>query len=438
MDESPTTPPASPESKAQQLAEHLFRHESGKMVAILVGIYGPHCLQMAEDAVQEAMIRALRSWPLSALPDNPPAWLLRTAKNLMTDQLRREKFFEEKQPEIVAGLESSAASEEDNGFSDDQLRLMFVCCHPSLPQNAQAALALKTLCGFSPLEIARAFLISEAAVNKRLTRARERVRELSLPFAVPEPQELPERLDGVLGTLYLLFNEGYKASAGDRLVREDLCHEAIRILTLLTQHPVIQEPRAFALLALMLLTAARLPARTNANGDLQQLHEQDRSVWDQQMIQQGIQCLARSADGVSVTPYHLEAAIASCHSTAATANDTDWQKILHLYDQLMRQTSSPIAAMNRAVAVARVHGPKAGQDALTHIAQHDIRTSSHLFHAIQGSLASELGDFHAAQTHYQKALGLAELPAERAFIERRLKECMRHCEAMDWGKTPEA
>ncbi len=425
MPASPTQHQQNTENKAHQLTEHLFRHESGKMVAILVGIYGPHCLQMAEDAVQEAMIRALLAWPVSNLPDNPSAWLLRTAKNLMTDQLRREKNFQEKQPEIIVSLEASAENQETSGFSDDQLRLMFVCCHPLLPQEAQAALALKTLCGFSPAEIAKAFLISEAAVSKRLTRARQRVRELEQPFTVPEPHELPARLDGVLSTLYLLFNEGYKASAGDRLVREDLCHEAIRILTLLTHHQTIQEPRAFALLALMLLTAARLPARTNTEGDLLLLHEQDRTAWNQKMIQRGIQCLALSAGGTTVSPYHLEAAIAACHSTAAKASETDWPKILSLYDQLIRQTSSPIAAMNRAVAVARVHGPRAGQEALSLIGDQDTLKTLHLYHAIHGSLAAELGDFDAALPHYRTARGLAELPAEREFIHRRLSECER-------------
>ncbi len=430
MDISPKNHPHSEEMKAQQLAEHLFRHESGKMVAILVGIYGPRCLQMAEDAVQEAMIRALRAWPLSRLPDNPSAWLLRTAKNLMTDQLRREKNFQEKQPEIIVGMETAdPGADGESGFTDDQLRLLFVCCHPALPQEAQAALALKTLCGFSPAEIARAFLVSETAVSKRLTRARQRVREMELPFAVPEPHELPARLDGVLGTLYLLFNEGYKASVGDRLVREDLCHEAIRILTLLTQHPSVHEPRAFALLALMLLTAARLPARTNAEGNLLLLHEQDRTAWDQKMIQRGIQCLALSADGRTVSAYHLEAAIAACHSTAAAATQTDWPRILNLYDQLIQQTASPIAEMNRSVAVARVHGPKAGQAALSCISEQDILRSLHLYHAIHGSLAAELGEFDAALTHYQRARALAELPAERDFIDLRLGECERQHQA---------
>ena len=423
METSPPNPPQGAVINAHQLTEHLFRHESGKMIAILVGIYGPHCLQMAEDAVQEALVRALRAWPVSGMPDNPPAWLLRTARNLMTDQLRREKNFQEKQPAIIVGMEPAGGPHQEADLFDDQLRLMFVCCHPSLPQEAQAALALKTLCGFSPAEIAKAFLISEAAVSKRLTRARQRVRELELPFAVPEPHELPARLDGVLGTLYLLFNEGYKASAGDLLVREDLCHEAIRILTLLTQHPAIQEPRAFALLALMLLSAARLPARSNSEGDLLLLHEQDRDLWDRRMIQGGIQLLARSADGRSVSPYHLEAAIAACHSTAETAADTDWPRILSLYDQLIRQTSSPIVAMNRAVAVARVHGPKAGQEALSRIGNPDPVASLHLYHAIHGCLAAELEDFGTALMHYQTARGLAQLPAEREFIDRRLSEC---------------
>ena len=337
-------------------ADHLFRHESGKMVAVLTGLYGPHRLQLAEDVVQEALVRALRTWPFSGTPDNPAAWLLRTAKNLAIDHLRRERNFHEKQPGIAVEMDAadSPVTGEESGFSDDSLRLMFVCCHPALAQEIQSALALKTLCGFSPAEIAKAFLISEAAVSKRLTRARQRIRELGLPFAVPEVNELPARLDAVLRTLYLLFTEGYKASDGDRLVREDLCLEAIRLAQLLTAHPATRTPRTHALLALMLLGAARLPARTDDAGNLLRLHEQNRAAWDSGMIVSGVRELALSGTGEVISEYHLEAGIAACHSTAADEAATDWPRILALYDQLLTLKSSPITAMNRAVAVARV------------------------------------------------------------------------------------
>lgn len=409
-----------------QLADHLFRHESGKMVAILAGIYGSHRLQMAEDVVQEALVRALKTWPYSGTPGNPTAWLLRTAKNLAVDQLRREKCFLGKQATIIASMERDDGGDgNESSFRDDQLRLMFVCCHPDLPQETQTALALKTLCGFSPAEIARAFFISEAAVSKRLTRARLRIRELALPFAVPEPEELPARLDGVLGTLYLLFNEGYKASSGARLVREDLCHGAIRLLRLLTEHSATKGARPFALLSLMLLNAARLPARTDEAGNLLRLHEQDRSAWDQSMIQDGVFCLALSARGDHLSEYHLEAAIAACHSTAPDEAATDWSRILMLYDQLLLLSDSPVAALNRAVAVARVRGPQAGLEAIEEIANGALLEGYHLIHAIRGTFTADLGHPIEALAHFRLAAQLVVLPAERDFLECRIRELER-------------
>ena len=415
---------ASPEVQVQQLADHLFRHESGKMVAILTGLYGPHRLQMAEDVVQEALIRALRTWPFSGTPGNPAAWLLRTAKNLAIDQLRREKNFHEKQPEIVAGLDAieTVRADEEGSIQDDSLRLMFVCCHPALPQEIQSALALKTLCGFSPAEIAKAFLISEAAVSKRLGRARQRIRELALPFAVPELNELPLRLDAVLRTLYLLFNEGYKASAGGRLVREDLCFEAIRLAELLVAHPVTRTPRTHALLALMLFGAARLSARTDDAGNLLRLHEQNRSAWDSGMILRGIRFLSLSGSGDAISEYHLEAGIAACHSTAADEAATDWPRILALYDQLVVLTDSPVVALNRAVAISRVHGAQAGMDAVNALTNRSSLETYHLFHAIRGSLAAELGRMPEALDELRKAEGLTNVAPEREFIAKRIRE----------------
>jgi RNA polymerase sigma-70 factor (ECF subfamily) len=239
---------------------------------------------------------------------------------------------------------------------------------------------------------------------------------------VPEPTDLPARLDAVLGTLYLLFNEGYKASTGDRLVRDDLCHEAIRLTTLLTEHPATQLPRVFALLALMLFNAARLRARTDDAGNLLRLHEQNRAAWDQSMIQRGILCLGHAAQGSAISEYHLEAGIAACHSTAPDDASTHWPRILALYDQLLTLKSSPIAAMNRAVAVARVHGPQAGMDALDAITDRSKLESYHLFHVIRGTFAAELGNQPAALTHFRQAGNLASLPAERDFIARRIAE----------------
>ena len=320
-------------------------------------------------------------------------------------------------------LSSTSEDMAHETFADDTLRLMFVCFHPELAAESQIALALRTLCGFSPAEIATAFLTSEAANAKRLVRARQRIRELALPFAVPDTAALSSRLDGVLHTLYLLFNEGYKASAGERLVREELCQEAIRLVTLVTQHPGTQEPRAHALVALMLLNAARLAARTDAAGHLLRLHEQDRTAWNQAMIHCGVLCLRHASQGGALSVYHIEASIAATHCIASDASATDWPRILHLYDQLPALTGSPVTAMNRAVAVARVHGAQAGLDALDTIRQRSVLEGNHLYHTMRGIFATELGQTAAAVTHFRQAAKLALLPIERDFIARRIEEC---------------
>ena len=417
-----------------ELAEDLFRSQSARLVATLTSHFGTQHLQLAEDVVQEALVRALQTWPYRGLPDNPAAWLMQTAKNLALDHLRREQSWNRKQEGIAAEharwLATTAPEENHDTFADDTLRMMFVCFHPQLSTEAQTALALRTLCGLSAAEIAAAFLSTEAAVSKRLVRARQRIRDLALPFAVPAPADLPERLGGVLHTLYLLFNEGYKASSGEQLVREDLCQEAIRLTGLLAGNSATREPRVHALLALMLLNAARLPARTDDAGHLLRLHEQDRSSWDFSHIQRGIYHLGLAAAGDVLSEYHLEAGIAACHSTAADDASTEWPRILSLYDQLVLLNASPVAAMNRVVAVARVHGPQAGWDALAAISNRSSLESYHLYHAIRGSLAAELGHTAVALTHFRQASNLATLPAERDFIARRIAECVERA-----GKT---
>jgi RNA polymerase sigma-70 factor (ECF subfamily) len=311
---------------------------------------------------------------------------------------------------------------EPEALSDDTLRLLFVCFHPQLSEEAQTALALRTLGGLSAAEIASAFLVSEAAIAKRLVRARQRIRELAVPFAVPAPSELPARLDAVLGTLYLMFNEGHKASSGDTLVRDDLCREAIRLVQMLAEHPQTQTPRTWALLALMTLTAARLPARTDEHGQLRRLHEQDRSTWDTALIGRGMEALARSAAGETLSAYHLEAGIAACHAVAPDAAATDWARILALYNQLMQVKPTPVVALNRAVALARVAGPRAGLDALDAMATQGRLGSYHLYHAIRAALAAELGDVGQALAHFRQAGDLAEHPVERAFLAQRVAD----------------
>lgn len=411
---------------AGEVADHLFRHESAKVVATLTAHLGTHRLELVEDVVQEALLRALQTWSYHGIPENPAAWLTQVAKNLAINALRREQRWQDKQEGIATEkdrwLSTPSTSGEEESIVDDTLRMMFVCFHPELSAEAQTALALRTLCGFSPTEIAAAFLTSEAAIAKRLVRARQRIRELALPFEVPEPQSLAQRLTGVLQTLYLLFNEGYKASSGDRLVRDDLCHEAIRLVTLITQHPATQEPRAFALLALMEFGAARLHTRVDDAGQLLRLHEQNRGVWNQRMIESGIAHLHRAAQGESLSVYHLEASIAATHCLAKDDATTDWSRILSLYDALLLLNNSPVTAMNRTVAVARVYGAQAALQALETIDRRAVLETSHLYHTIYGTYAAELGRKEDAISHFRQAHGLAVLNPEREFIARRISE----------------
>jgi RNA polymerase sigma factor (sigma-70 family) len=416
-------------SEISRLTDDLFRHEAGKLVSVLTGIFGINRLQLAEDVVQESLVRALRTWPYTGVPKNPAAWLTQTAKNLALDVIRREKLFHDKEPHITAFMEQwpseSLVGESpmfENEIRDGRLRLMFTCCHPLLPPEAQTALALKVLGGFGVAEIASAFLTSEAAIAKRLTRAHQRIRELHLPFEIPVGDELSNRLNGVLQTLYLLFNEGYKASSGDSLIKEDLCREAIRLTSLLAEHPAGNRPRTHALIALMLLNTARLPARTDSEGNILRLKEQDRATWDQAMIARGMWHLSESAAGEEMTTYHLQAAIAACHCAATNYASTDWRRILSLYDQLLELDDSPIIALNRTVAVANVHGPRAGIEAVGAIENGEQLSSYYLLYAVLGDFEKQLNHFQAAIDNFRKALELTELTSEQSFLSERLRD----------------
>lgn len=419
-----------PTGDIARLAEHLFRHETGKLVSVLIGIFGIDRLQLAEDVVQEAIVRAFQTWPYYGIPKNPAAWLTQTAKNLALDLIRREKLFAEKQPQIISFIEqwSSECNEEDSPsfaseIKDGRLRLMFACCHPLIPHDSQTVLALKTLCGFSPAEIAKAFLTTEAAIAKRLTRARQKIRELQIPFEIPAGEELSRRLDAVLQTLYLLFNEGYKASSGESLVRADLCEEAIRLATLLAEQPAGNQPRTHALLALMLLNAARLPARMDGDGNLLRLKEQDRSRWNKATMARGFFHLAQSATGDELTVYHLQAGIAACHCAAADYVSTDWPHILNLYDRLAVLDDSPVVALNRAVALAHVHGPRAAIETITAIQNQPALASYYLLHAVLGEFKAQLNDFESAASHLRRAIQLTDLKSEQSLLSKRLHNC---------------
>lgn len=425
---SKETPPIHQEKSPADVStavEHLFRHEWGKMVATLTGIFGPEYLTLAEDVVQEALARALQTWPFYGVPENPSAWIMRTSRNLALDTVRRGKVFRDKEEEIIRVIDQHSAGIATEVFdgqeiSDDRLRMMFMCCHPFLPEEAHIALALRTLCGFSIQEISRAFLSTEAAVAKRLTRAKQQIREARIPFEMPEGEELVQRLDGVRRSLYLLFNEGYKASGGECLVREDICHEAIRLTGLLAEHPVGNRPETHALLALMLLNASRIPSRVDDSGNLLLLKDQDRSQWTQAMIARGMFHLTLSADGKELSGYHLQAGIAACHSVAKDYDSTDWRKILSLYDRLAEVDTSPVIALNRAVAVGKVHGPQAGMDAVGGIRQREKLEGYHLFHAVQGEFEMQLNHPGKASEHFRKSLQFAGTLSEQNFLKKRL------------------
>jgi RNA polymerase sigma factor (sigma-70 family) len=412
-----------------QLVEHLFRHEGAKMVAILTRIFGIEHLNLAEDVVQEALARALQTWPFYGVPKNPSAWIMRASRNLALDVVRRRKVFQNKQAEISRLMDRDDAKPDEAIFSedeisDDRLRLMFVCCHPAIPAEAQVALALKTLCGFSVAEIGHAFLTTEAAIAKRLTRAKQKIHQARIPFEIPAGRELGQRLDSVLQSLYLLFNEGYKASSGENLVREELCEEAIRLAELLVAHPAGNQPKTHALLALMLLNAARNPTRLDSEGNLLRLQEQDRTRWDKSMIARGMFHIAQSAAGDELSEYHLQAGITAHHCAAKDYESTNWQQILSLYDRLIEFDQSPVVALNRAVALANIRGPKAGLQAVRTIRGLNKLSSYYLLYAVQGEFEMRSGNLQVAAEQFRKSFELADTKSERAFLLKRLQRCV--------------
>ena len=398
------------------------------MVATLTRIFGVEHLNLAEDVVQEALVRALQTWPFYGIPKNPSAWIMRASRNLALDVVRRRKVFQNKQAEIIRLMDRDGATPDEAIFSedeisDDRLRLMFVCCHPAIPADAQVALALKTLCGFSVPEIGHAFLTTEAAIAKRLTRAKQKISQGRIPFEIPAGRDLGQRLDSVLQSLYLLFNEGYKASTGENLVREELCEEAIRLTELLAAHAAGNQPKTHALLALMLLNAARNPTRQDTEGNLLRLQEQDRTRWNKSMISRGMFHLAQSATGEEISEYHLQAGITACHCAAKDYESTDWQKILSLYDRLIEFDPSPVVALNRAVAIANIDGPKAGLEAVRSVRGLGKLSSYYLLYAVLGEFEMQCGNLQIAAEQFRKSFELAETKSERAFLLNRLQRC---------------
>lgn len=414
--------------------DHLFRRESGRMVAALTRIFGVHNLSLAEDVVQDALCRALEVWKLRGMPENPSAWLMKTAKNQAVDVLRRERTARTFAPEITRLLESEwtfrPTIEQAFGplaIQDDELRMMFSCVSPRLAEEAQVALILHILCGFSVTEIAHAFLSGEDAIEKRISRAKKVLSTSKRLFELSGTDDFRARLVAVHRALYLLFNEGYHGSSAESAVRVELCREAMRLTSLLVDHPLASTPPTHALLALMCLHGARLPSRVNGSGSLSLLPEQDRSQWDVALIAEGQRLLELSATGDELSEYHVEAAIAWCHAEAPSARDTNWGQIVSLYDLLMNIRPSPVVALNRAIAIAQHQGPEHGLTAIRAIAGRE-RLQNYPFYPIAiGEFEFQCGRHRVAREQFTSALVLARNSMEQRFIEQRISACM--CQA---------
>jgi RNA polymerase sigma-70 factor (ECF subfamily) len=413
-------------------SDQLFRREAGRMVATLTRVLGVHNLALAEDVVQDAFCRALEVWKFRGVPENPSAWLLATAKNRALDVLRRQRTAHTFAPDLGRLLESewtlAPAVEElfaANAIKDDLLRMMFSCCQPRLAEEVQVALILNILCGFSANEIASAFVSSHAAIEKRITRAKKLLAGSKRLFDVAAPVDFAARLPAVHRALYLLFNEGYHGASAESAVRAELCHEAIRLAALLVEHRLGATPATYALSALMHLNAARLPARVDAAGDLQSLFDQDRSLWDRKLVLDGLKLLEFSASGSELTEYHVEAAIASVHATALRAEDTDWGRIVSLYDTLIAIRPSSVVALNRAIAIAQRDGPERGLEAIDAIEDRDRLAGYPFYPATLGELELRRGRHKIARKHFRAALTLARNPMERRFLDQRVGACVR-------------
>ena len=405
---------------AREAVEAVYRTESRRVLATLIRLLGD--FDLAEEALHDAFLAAVEQWGRDGVPRNPRSWLVSAGRFKAIDQLRRRARFDASLTQIAERLEARAeeTGPDIDGLEDDRLRLIFTCCHPALPPDAQVAMTLREVCGLTTEEIARAFLTRAPTVAQRIVRAKAKIRDAGIPYQVPARGELPERLDAVLRVIYLVFNEGYSASSGDSITRGDVSSEAIRLGRLLVE--LLPEPEAVGLLALMLLHESRSAARTTPAGELVLLAEQDRSVWNREQISEGVALVERALGSRRFGPYTLQAAIAAVHAEALTAAVTDWGQIVGLYDVLMRADPSPVIELNRAAAVAMRDGPGAGLALIDGILSRGELADYSLAHSARADLCRRLGRADDARASYRKALDLTQLEPQRRFLERRLQE----------------
>jgi len=401
-------------------------------VSVLTRIFGAENLDLAEDVMQDSLIEAMNQWDYKGVPENPSAWLFKVAKNKALNILNRNKYKRQYSSDVIHYMRSEWTAEpamnhlfSEKEILDDQLRMMFTCCHPSISKDSQVALALKTLCGFSIPEIARAFLTTEENIKKRLVRARQKIRELKIAFEVPSGVSLEDRLHAVLETIYLLFNEGYSASKGNDLVRYELCEEAIRLSEIIVSHEAVKDrSNVYAILALMYLNACRFTARTDDMGRILTMAEQNRSLWDLALMQKGFNYLEKSTAYKGLSTYHILAAISAHHCAAPNFESTDWKGILSLYDSLARIDSSPVVLLNRSIALSRVFGVSKALEQLEQLRDKPAMASYHLFYSTEAEFYIQINEFQKACTSLKKAINLSPLESEKELLKDKLNSCL--------------